>query len=214
MYSSLLYLTRITNKDLLSSPGNSAQHSVITSWLPGGRMGEGRVRESGMDVDTWLCLTWRTSKDLLHSPRNSAQCDVAARMGGEFGGERIRVHILIPLLPTWNYHSIVYWLYLQHKSKRFYLKKKVFIHFFFLVKQKRILYHYKDESFNAQSPCRKWTWLSHSKLENPFSFLFKMKLKKLCQHKKRGISPWQPLAKVLTTEHFNIFNLDKKVKRE
>ena len=63
-------------------------------------MGEGRVRESGMDVDTWLCLTWRTSKDLLHSPRNSAQCDVAARMGGEFGGERIRVHILIPLLPT------------------------------------------------------------------------------------------------------------------
>ena len=50
-------------------------------------MGEGTVRESGMDVDTRLCLTWRTSKDLLHSTRNSAQCHVAAGMGGEFTGE-------------------------------------------------------------------------------------------------------------------------------
>ena len=30
-------------------------------------MGEGRVRESGMDMDTLLDLTWRTSKDLLDS---------------------------------------------------------------------------------------------------------------------------------------------------
>ena len=30
-------------------------------------MGEGIVREFGMDVDTWLYLTWRTSKDLLGS---------------------------------------------------------------------------------------------------------------------------------------------------
>ena len=50
-------------------------------------MGEGTVRESGMDVDTRLCLTWRTSKDLLASPGKSAQCHVAAWMGGEFGGE-------------------------------------------------------------------------------------------------------------------------------
>ena len=35
-------------------------------------MGEGIVRESGMDMDTRLCLTWRTSKDLLASPGNSA----------------------------------------------------------------------------------------------------------------------------------------------
>ena len=28
-------------------------------------MGEGRVRESGMDVDTRLCFTWRTGNDLL-----------------------------------------------------------------------------------------------------------------------------------------------------
>ena len=26
-------------------------------------MGEGIVRESGMDMDTLLCFTWRTSKD-------------------------------------------------------------------------------------------------------------------------------------------------------
>ena len=36
-------------------------------------MGEGIVRESGMDMDTLLCLTWRTSKDLLSSTGNSAQ---------------------------------------------------------------------------------------------------------------------------------------------
>ena len=48
-------------------------------------MGEGIVRESGMDMDTLLCLTWRTSKDLLDSTGNSAQCLVAAWMGGEFG---------------------------------------------------------------------------------------------------------------------------------
>ena len=60
----LLYLTRRTSKDLLSSAGNSAQCSVITLWFPGGGMGEGIVRESRMDMDTRLCLTWRTSKDL------------------------------------------------------------------------------------------------------------------------------------------------------
>ena len=81
-----LYLTWRTSKDLLSSTGNSAQCSVITLWSPGGRMGEGIVRECGMDMDTRLYLTWRTSKDLLDSTGNSAQCHVAAWMGGEFGG--------------------------------------------------------------------------------------------------------------------------------
>ena len=55
--------------------------------LTRGRMGEGTVRESGMDRDTRLCLTWRTSKYLLHSPRKSAHCHVAAWLGGEIGGE-------------------------------------------------------------------------------------------------------------------------------
>ena len=80
------------NKDLLSSTGNSAQSSVITLWFPGGRTGEGIVRESGMDMDTLLCLTWRTSKDLLDSTGNSAPCHVAAWKGGEFGGEWIHVY--------------------------------------------------------------------------------------------------------------------------
>ena len=69
----LLYLTWRTNKDLLSSTGNSAQYSVITLWSPGRRIGEGAVREFGMDTDTLLYLTWRTSKDLLDSTGNSAQ---------------------------------------------------------------------------------------------------------------------------------------------
>ena len=56
----LLCLTRRTSKALLSSTGDSAQHSVITLWSPGGRVGEGTVRESGMDMDTLLDLTWRS----------------------------------------------------------------------------------------------------------------------------------------------------------
>ena len=56
-------------------------------------MGEGTVRESGMDMDTLLYLTWRTSKDLLDSTGISAQFCVAAWMGGEFGGEWIHVYI-------------------------------------------------------------------------------------------------------------------------
>ena len=87
----LLYLTWRTHKDLLSL--NSAQSSVITLWVPGGRMGEGIVREFGMDMDTLLYLTWRTNKDLLDSTGNSAQCHVAAWMRGGFGGEWIYVHV-------------------------------------------------------------------------------------------------------------------------
>ena len=61
-------------------------------------MGEGIVRESGMDMDTLLYLTWRTSKDLLDSTGDSAQCHVAAWMGGEFRGEWVHVHVrLSPL---------------------------------------------------------------------------------------------------------------------
>ena len=47
--------------------------------------GEGMVRESGMDMDTLLCLTWRTSKDLLPSTGSSAQCHMAAWMEGSLG---------------------------------------------------------------------------------------------------------------------------------
>ena len=67
--------------DLLFSTGTSAQYPVITLWFPGGKDGEGIVRESGMDMDTLLHLTRRSSKDLLSSIGNSAQCHVAAWMG-------------------------------------------------------------------------------------------------------------------------------------
>ena len=93
----LLYLTWRTNKDLLDSTGNSAQYSVITLWSPGGRMGKGIVRESGMDMDTLLYLTGSTNTDLLDSTGNSAPCHVAAWMGGEFGGEWI--HVCVWLSP-------------------------------------------------------------------------------------------------------------------
>ena len=65
----LLHLTWRTNKDLLSSTGSSAQYSVITLWFPGGRIGEGTVRELGMDMDTLLYLTQRTNKELLYSKK-------------------------------------------------------------------------------------------------------------------------------------------------
>ena len=54
-------------------------------------MGDGIVREFGMDMHTLLCLKWVANKALLHSTRSSAQCYVAAWMGGEFGKEWIRV---------------------------------------------------------------------------------------------------------------------------
>ena len=56
-------------------------------------MGEGTVRECGMDMDTLLYLTWRTSKDLLDSTGDSAPYHAAAWMGGEFGGEWIHVYV-------------------------------------------------------------------------------------------------------------------------
>ena len=88
----LLYLTWRTSKDLLGSTGNSAQYSVITLRCPGGGMGKGIVRESGMDMDTLLYLTWRTSKDLLSSTGNSAQYSIITLWfpGGRMGEGIVR----------------------------------------------------------------------------------------------------------------------------
>ena len=38
-----------------------------------GRMGEGTVKEFGIDMYTLLYLKWITNKDLLYSTENSAQ---------------------------------------------------------------------------------------------------------------------------------------------
>ena len=47
-------------------------------FMDAGRIGEGIVRESGMDRYTLLYLKWITNKDLLYSTGNSAQCYATA----------------------------------------------------------------------------------------------------------------------------------------
>jgi len=49
-------------------------------------MGEGIVREFGMDIQTAI-FKMDNQQDLLYSTWNSAQCYVAAWMGEEFGRE-------------------------------------------------------------------------------------------------------------------------------
>ena len=55
-------------------------------------MGEGKVREFGMDMDTLLFLTWGTNKDLLDSTGNSAQSSVITLWspGGRMGEGKVR----------------------------------------------------------------------------------------------------------------------------
>ena len=102
-----------------NQPGPAGQHRELCSilcnnlWFPGGRVGEGIVRESGMDMDTLLYLTWRTTKLLLDSTGNSAQCHVAAWLGGEFGGEGIHVYVWLSLFADHlKLSNIVNWLLL------------------------------------------------------------------------------------------------------
>ena len=63
----------------------------------GDGLGEGIVREFGMDTYTWLYLKWITNKDLLYSTGDSVQCYVAAWMGGEFGRKWIHVYVGLSL---------------------------------------------------------------------------------------------------------------------
>ena len=61
--------------------------------VAGGRMGEGIVKEFGMNMYPLLYLKWITNKDLLYSTGNSPQCYMAGWMGGEFRGEWIHVYV-------------------------------------------------------------------------------------------------------------------------
>ena len=65
------------------------------NWESGERMvvGEGTVREFGMDMSTLLYLRWITHKGLPYSTENCAQCYGADWMGGEFGGEWVHVYV-------------------------------------------------------------------------------------------------------------------------
>ena len=75
--------------------------------LPEGRIGEGIVREFGMDRYILLYLKCITNEDLLYSTGNSVQCYVAAWMGVEFGGEWIHVYV-------WLSPFVVHLKLLQH----------------------------------------------------------------------------------------------------
>ena len=56
-------------------------------------MGEGIIREFGMDMYTLLCLKWVSKKGPVYSTWNSAQCYMAAWMEGEFGGKWIHIYV-------------------------------------------------------------------------------------------------------------------------
>ena len=74
-------------------------------------MGEGVVREFGMDMYTLLYLKWITNKDLLCSTGDSAQCSVPVWMERSTGGNgHTHMYGGVPLLSTRNYHSVVNWL--------------------------------------------------------------------------------------------------------
>ena len=60
-------------------------------------LGEGIVRELGIDMYIALYLKWITNKVLLCSTGSSALCHVAAWMGGEFGGEWTHVYVWMSL---------------------------------------------------------------------------------------------------------------------
>ena len=78
--------------------GPVGQHRELCSKLcnnlmvPRGKDGEGIVRESGMDMDTLLCLTCRTNKDLLSSTGSSTQYSVITLWfpGGRIGEGIVR----------------------------------------------------------------------------------------------------------------------------
>ena len=70
-------------------------------------MGEGIIRELGMDMYTLLCLKWVSKKGPVYSTWNSAQCYVAAWMEGEFGGKWIQVYV-------WLSPSAVHLILSQH----------------------------------------------------------------------------------------------------
>ena len=70
------------------------ENKLLVAGQGGGEEGrEGKVRELGVVMYTLLYLKWIINKDLLYSTGNSAQCSVAAWMGGELGGEWIRVYV-------------------------------------------------------------------------------------------------------------------------
>ena len=65
-------LKRNNRNEVIYKLVTDSQTLRMNLWLPGARMGEGIVREFGMDMYTLLYLKWKTNKDLLCGIGNSA----------------------------------------------------------------------------------------------------------------------------------------------
>ena len=72
-------------------------------------MGEGIVREFGMDMYTLLFLKWIINTDLLYSTGVSVQCYVVAWIAGESGGEWLHV-CAYTYIHTYIHTYIYIWL--------------------------------------------------------------------------------------------------------
>ena len=76
--------------------------------LPRRNEGGGIVRELGVDMYTLLYLKWITNKAQLQSTGNSAQCHGHHEWEGSLGENGYMfMYGRVPLLSTWNYHSLV-----------------------------------------------------------------------------------------------------------
>ena len=62
-----------TNELIHTKQKQTHRHREQTRGCQGGRVGEGIVREFGIDMYTLLYLKWITNKDLLYNTGNSAQ---------------------------------------------------------------------------------------------------------------------------------------------
>ena len=98
------------------------QKETYRKWAYGCQL-EGVVREFEMDMYTLLYLKWVTNRDLLCSTWNSARGNVAAWLGGEFGGEWIHVYVWLSPFAVHLKLSHCLSAILQYKIKS--LKKEI-----------------------------------------------------------------------------------------
>ena len=88
----LLLKNQISNTELKFSYDTDLENGTYD--CQGRRIGEGILREFGIDTYTLLYFKWITNKVLLDSTGDSAaQYCMAAWTRGEFGGEWIHVHV-------------------------------------------------------------------------------------------------------------------------
>ena len=95
---------------------------TLNLWLPGGRMGEGIVREFGINMYPLLYLKWIITRTYCIAQGTLLNVTWQPGWEGSFGENGyMYMYGWIPLLSTWNYHNIVNWLYSNIRQK---VKKK------------------------------------------------------------------------------------------